>query len=115
MSDMLEQAEKERLAAEERAAEIERSRIKIVSISEQDMLQIFERREDAEFLYVVRFPELPAGYEVRGAMHDFMTRSLLVKVWHPTFEPVTPGHQMPFIVSDWKMERTRYARQPLGE
>lgn len=71
------------------------ARFKALLVPCHDVLEMLRTNKPSGRFYVPIFDGLPEGVEVVGVHHSFITNTFYFQLWHPTFDLVADGDEIP--------------------
>ena len=74
-------------------------RLKVIFIGEREIVRALWVGQGMLDCFTVGFrPELPTGYEIMRVWYEPHRRGFAFSIWHPSFEPVPKGCELPVLV-----------------
>lgn len=95
--------------------ELNRRRLRILLLTERDLMNLFDVNRTSEMLSLGTFPALPKDYVVKSITWDYIRQSLGVVVWSMEFTSVEPGLEIPWWSSPMEVSQVGYRKVPINE
>lgn len=74
------------------------ARYKLVAINHYWVLDVLRSWSDpAQYLRLPRIAGIPDGAEIEDVHDDWRSKQFILRLWHPSFDIVPDGEQIPFL------------------
>lgn len=90
-------------------------RLRILLISERDLMNLFDINRTSEMLTLGFFPTLPKDYKIRSVLFDYRRQSFGLMIWSMEFTSIEPGMEIPWLINPIVTMQVDYRKVVVNE